>query len=222
VTCSLKRISIFLGWDKPKPTGVSGPETDPVASTTGDLDDYFIGLMEPMMKSLEREDGERVEAPWIKLDHCPPGEEVVQEKRTEFGFVGNMPDKRGPSDGKGKRGMVEINESRQESEMWRIPKGCLELMGGCLRGALVGTVYDDWVKTVRSKFPECPEGACREVYFGYFCRKAVQIEPVRCVTPLPPPPSPPPVRPVVQDPVMVFTLEDLMAFYEQEIITIDD
>src|SRR6218665_1277546 len=87
VTCSLKRISIFLGWDKPKPTGVSGPETDPVASTTGDLDDYFIGLMEPMMKSLEREDEERVEAPWIKLDHCPPGEEVVQEKRTEFGFV---------------------------------------------------------------------------------------------------------------------------------------
>ena len=40
--------------------------------------------------------------------------------------------------------------------------------------------------------------------------------------PPPPPPPPPPVRPVVQAPVMVFTLEDLMAFYEKEIITIDD
>ena len=82
-----------------------------------------------------------------------------------------MPDKGVPSDGKRKRGMVEIGESRQETEMWQIPKGCLELMGGCVRGALVGTVYDDWVKTVRNKSPECPEQNVRKCISGISVRK---------------------------------------------------
>src|SRR6218665_3585042 len=64
----------FWSWDKPIPTGVAEPETDPLALTAGHLDDYFIRLMEPMMRFLEREDEERVEAPLIKLDHCSSGE----------------------------------------------------------------------------------------------------------------------------------------------------
>lgn len=54
------------------------------------------------------------------------------------------------------------------------------------------------MKTVRNKFPECRLEACKET------------------------PPPPPVLPVVQAPVVVFTLDDLLAFYEDEVITIDD
>ena len=58
------------GWAKQAPNGVTGPETDPLAMITGDLDEYFIKLMEPMMKFLEKMDEQNVERPmgvWTEI-----------------------------------------------------------------------------------------------------------------------------------------------------------
>lgn len=68
------------------------------------------------------------------------------------------------------------------------------------------------------------------MHSGHFHLKSVRSDPIKCMPPPPPPPHRPPLPPpllavpalVVQAPVEVFTWEDILALYEDEVITVED